>query len=292
MERLNYHHLRYFYAVAHEGSVAQASRKLGLKQPTISAQIHALEAKLGRKLLERSGRGLRVTPAGETVLRYAESIFALGGELLSALDGRADDVPRLTVGVSTSLPTSLIARLFKPVFALVPQPILTLVEGTPETFPSQLASRSMQFALTDEPMGNRATGNLHSRVLLESTVGAFAPEVLARRMRKDFPARMSGAPVLMPSGGALCREVESWLKPRKLEVELIASVPHPGTLAESAGAVIFAPSLLRNSLKKLHALQPVGELKGSHWRIYLTTAEKAAKSPALDAVVRAARDLR
>ena len=87
MDRLNYHHLLYFFTVAHEGSVARASARLGLTQPTVSAQIHALEQKLGCKLLERSGRGLKVTPAGETVMQFAGSIFALGRELQSALDG-------------------------------------------------------------------------------------------------------------------------------------------------------------------------------------------------------------
>src|ERR1700693_6131507 len=122
MDRLNYHHLLYFFTVAHEGSVARASKRLGLAQPTISAQIHALESELGRKLLERSGRGLKVTPAGETVLRYAASIFALGGELLTALDGNADAAPVLTAGVSSSLPPSLAAVLLRGVLAPNPTP--------------------------------------------------------------------------------------------------------------------------------------------------------------------------
>src|ERR1700687_5927688 len=153
MERLNYHHLLYFYTVAQEGSVARASLRLQLKQPTVSAQIHTLEKKLGRKLLERSGRGLKVTPAGETVLRYAASIFGLGGELLSALDGRAEDAPTLAVGVSSSLPQALVATLMKAVFELKPRPVLTIVEGTTETIAAELTARALQFVLTDAPPG-------------------------------------------------------------------------------------------------------------------------------------------
>ena len=41
--RLNYHHLHYFWAVAREGGVTRASRKLRVAQPTISAQVIALE---------------------------------------------------------------------------------------------------------------------------------------------------------------------------------------------------------------------------------------------------------
>jgi LysR family transcriptional regulator, transcriptional activator of nhaA len=290
MERLNYHHLLYFCTVAHEGSVARASLRLGLKQPTVSAQIHALEAKLGRKLLERSGRGLKVTPAGETVLRYAESIFALGGELLSALDGYAEEAPKLAVGVSSSLPQALVATLLEAVFGLDPRPVLNIVEGTMETLATQLASRTLQFVLTDVPPGNGA--GLHRQVLLESAVEVFAPEALARKLRKDFPARMAGVSVLMPSGRALRRDVESWLASRKLVVRKLAEMPHPEMFAGSSGAAIFAPSLLRESLKRSQGLLPVGELTGLCWRMFVVTARKAAKHPGLDAVTRAAKVLR
>jgi LysR family transcriptional activator of nhaA len=291
MERLNYHHLLYFYTVAHEGSVVRASRRLGLKQPTVSAQIHALEESFGLKLLERSGRGLKVTPGGETVLRYAESIFALGGELLSALDGHVEKVPKLAIGVSSSLPSSLAATLLQAVFGLNPRPALTIVEGTSETLFAQLVSRSLHFALTDVQPGN-SNSILHSRVLLDSAVEVFAPALLARKLRKDFPARLAALPILMPSDGALRREVESWLASRKQSVEKLAVMPHPEMSASSVGAGIFAPSQQREALKKLHGLLPVGELEGSRWQVFAVTAGKGVRYPALDAVTRAAKGLR
>ena len=58
MAWLNYHHLYYFWVVAHEGSISAATRKLNLTQPTISAQLRQLEESLGEKLFEKSGRGL------------------------------------------------------------------------------------------------------------------------------------------------------------------------------------------------------------------------------------------
>ncbi len=59
MEWLNYRHLLYFWVVAKQGSIAQASKELRLAHPTISAQIHRLEDVLGEKLFERKGRDLR-----------------------------------------------------------------------------------------------------------------------------------------------------------------------------------------------------------------------------------------
>ena len=89
LEQLNFHHLFYFWTVAREGSVTAASEKLLLSQATISAQIRELEASLGQKLFERSGRGLSLTEVGQTAYRYAGEIFALGRELVESLQGRS-----------------------------------------------------------------------------------------------------------------------------------------------------------------------------------------------------------
>jgi LysR family transcriptional activator of nhaA len=292
MESLNYHHLLYFFTVAREGSVARASARLGLKQPTVSAQVHLLERKLGRKLLERSGRGLKVTAAGETVLRYAQSIFALGGELLSALDGQAEVAPALTAGVSSTLPQALAAALLEGVFATLPRPLVTIVEGAAESFPAPLAAGVLHLALMDVKPQAGAASALHSRILLESALELFAPAALARKIRKDFPSRVAGTPVLLPLGGGVRREAEGWLARRKLRVLKLGEMPHPEIYAAAAGAAIFAPSVLRESFKRSHGLLPVGRLEGARWQLFAVTAGKNVRPAALDAVMRSAKELR
>jgi molybdenum-dependent DNA-binding transcriptional regulator ModE len=69
---LNYHHLRYFSVVAKEGGLRKAAEKLHISQPTISAQIAALEGMLNEKLFQRGGRALVLTETGHRVLSYAE----------------------------------------------------------------------------------------------------------------------------------------------------------------------------------------------------------------------------
>ncbi len=64
-------HLRYFVAVAEEGSFLGAASRLRVAQPALSKQIHDLEHEVGVKLFERRPRGTRVTPAGEEFLRHA-----------------------------------------------------------------------------------------------------------------------------------------------------------------------------------------------------------------------------
>ena len=76
MDWLNYHHLYYFWLVAREGSIARAAKQLHLAHPTISKQLHQLEASFEGKLFERVGRNLVLTQFGQTVFRYAEEIFS------------------------------------------------------------------------------------------------------------------------------------------------------------------------------------------------------------------------
>lgn len=65
-------HLRYFVAVAEEGSLTNAAeRRLHTAQPSLSRQIRDLELEVGVKLLERGARGIELTPAGRTFLDHA-----------------------------------------------------------------------------------------------------------------------------------------------------------------------------------------------------------------------------
>jgi LysR family transcriptional regulator, transcriptional activator of nhaA len=82
---LNYHHLLYFWAVAKEGSLRKASEVLHLSQPSISSQIKQLEESLGAPIFARTKRRLILTDTGQTVSDYAEEIFSLGHELLTAV---------------------------------------------------------------------------------------------------------------------------------------------------------------------------------------------------------------
>src|SRR5215470_17607444 len=65
-------HLRYFVAVAEEGSLTNAAeRRLHTAQPSLSRQIRDLEVEVGVKLMERGARGIELTAAGRVFLDHA-----------------------------------------------------------------------------------------------------------------------------------------------------------------------------------------------------------------------------
>lgn len=77
--------LRSFVAIADAGSLTRAGERLRLSQPTISLQVKRLEESLGCRLLDRSPRGLRLTPKGEILLGYARRILSLCEEALAQM---------------------------------------------------------------------------------------------------------------------------------------------------------------------------------------------------------------
>jgi DNA-binding transcriptional LysR family regulator len=87
-------HLRYFVAIAEEGSFTRAAERLWVAQPGLSTQIRQLERELGLQLFERHSRGVDLTPAGELFLERArvaldaaDAASATGRELAAGVIG-------------------------------------------------------------------------------------------------------------------------------------------------------------------------------------------------------------
>lgn len=102
-----------FHTVARLGSVSQAAEELHITQSAVSIQIASIEAAVGTPLLARTGRGVRLTEAGDLMLNYADRITALWNEMSDGMAGFLGAFSgTLRVGaVSTSeywLPTLLV----------------------------------------------------------------------------------------------------------------------------------------------------------------------------------------
>ena len=294
MERLNYHHLLYFWMVAREGTVARAAAQLRLAQPTLSGQIRALETALGEKLFERAGRGLRLTEMGRVVLRYANDIFALGAELAESVKGRPTGRPlRLAVGVADAIPKLVAYRLIEPALAL-PQPVRLVVhEQSTEKLLAALALHELDVVLTDRVAPPGVSVRAFNHLLGACGATLFAAPRLAARYRRRFPRGLEGAPFLLPGEtSTLRRALEQWFEKEQIGPRIVGEFDD-STLIKvfgQAGRGLFAaPSIIESSVRKQYGVAIVGRLEKVRERFYAVSAERRLKHPAVIAITESAR---
>jgi DNA-binding transcriptional LysR family regulator len=104
--------LQAFCAVVEKKSFSQAAEQLGVTQPAVSLQVRALEERVGRTLLDRSGRRVEPTEAGQRLYRSAQRMLALEEQLLDEV--AADDARlagTLAIGASTGPGAHLVPLL-------------------------------------------------------------------------------------------------------------------------------------------------------------------------------------
>jgi len=107
---MNIDQIRAFHRVATSGSFTRAARELFVTQPAVSQEIKALEASLGIKLFDRSGKNVRMTTEGEVLLSYALRLFALHEEMES-LFGRSKNLQHGQIKLGS---TALMGTYFLP----------------------------------------------------------------------------------------------------------------------------------------------------------------------------------
>lgn len=293
MTTLNYHHLRYFWAVVREGSVVRAAAELRVSQPTISLQLKELERALGRKLFERAGRGLALTEAGRVAYNYAREIFALGEELLSAVEHQpAGPALRLAVGVVDVIPKSVVHRLLAPALRL-PQPTrLVCREDKADRLLADLAARRFDVVLSDAPIGNALELRGFNHLLGECGVTFFGAPALADRHRRGFPRSLNGAPVLLPTDNtAMRRALNLWFESMRVHPVVVAEFDDGATMASfgRAGLGVFpAPSVVEAETCREHAVKVVGRSDKVRERYYAITTEARLQHPAVVAIREAA----
>src|ERR1019366_1570003 len=100
--------LRYFVAVAEQGNISQAAKRIFLTQSALSRQIKALEDEIGQCLLERQAHSIRLTPVGEALLREARELLQHADQMLERVRVAGCGL-RLRVGYAPSLAAGLLS---------------------------------------------------------------------------------------------------------------------------------------------------------------------------------------
>lgn len=294
--QLNYHHLRLFWEVARSGSLRAASAKLHLSQPTISAQIKALETALDETLFDRSGRGLRLTSAGKIAMERAGEIFTLGTEMVRSLHGLSTTrTLRLNIGITDTLPKVVAWRLIRPALRAMPALQLSCVEGHAQDLIGQLVSGRLDFVLSDEAAPSSMPVKTFNHRLGESPVVFCAAPPLARKLARNFPASLQNAPALLPASRTAWRqEIDRWFDAHRIHPRVVAEFDDAALMktaaADGLGIVPIASIVLDDALDRYH-LRAIGRPVRCGFFCHLITLERPMEHPALAIVVKESKNV-
>ena len=293
---MNFKHLHYFWVTAKAGGVVRAGEQLHTTPQTLSAQIKLLEERLGRKLFRKSGRNVELTDDGRVALRYADDIFALGGELETAMREKRSggvQVREFRVGVEDSVAKSVAYRLLEPALNLAEPLRLICTEGSFDDLMAALALHRMDLVIADEPLTSRLSVKAFNHPLGSSPISFFCAPSLLPQLRGDFPQCLNEAPMLIPGGSSSVRPLfEDWLQRHQLHPRVVAEFDD-GALMKAFGregrGVFLSPSVVEDETAVQYGVQVIGRSNEMQDDFYAISVERRITHPGVAAITNAAR---
>ena len=294
MRHPNYNHLLYFWTTVREGGVVRAADALHVTPQTISGQIKLLEQEFDGALLQKKGRKVVPTDLGHTVFEYADELFALGQDLVRAVEGAAPrDRRSVTIGVSDVVPNLVTWRVIAPLMQ-GPSPFRVICHtGTLDSLVADLAARKLYLVLSSSALPTDTGLRAFSHLLGESSVTFFAAPPLARRLKKGFPRSLDHAPFLLPTGRSSNRRVlDTWFMQQGITPRIIGEFDDTAlakSFVQGGVGVFAAPSAIAREIVRQYRVGIVGQSDTLKARFYVVSMERRIRHPAVIAVTERAR---
>jgi LysR family transcriptional activator of nhaA len=286
MARLNFNHLRYFWAVAHNGNLTRTAEQLHVSQSALSLQIRKLEQQLGQDLFERRGRQLVLTEAGRIALDHADVIFASGDELLSTLQATGPSRKPLRVGAQSTLSRNFQLQFLQPLLARR-DVTMVLRSGPLADLLAQLEAHRLDVVLTDAVPPRDVATPWIVHTIDEQPVALVGRPDGPEAAHEDggLAGLLEGAPLVVPTVETGIRAgLDALLDRLGVTPNLVAEVDDMAlirVLARSGhGLAVIPPIVVRDELAA-GALVELAELPGIHETFYAITLARRFPNPLL-----------
>ncbi len=292
---INYKHLRYFWMVAKEGSIAKASKLLFLTPQTISGQLTQLEGQLGVKLFEKSGRNLKLTQSGKIVQSYANDIFSLGNELQEVIHNKPSKrIPHLKAGIANSIPKSIAYHLLEPVLHLDEPMRIICREDNLSTLLSELAEHKLDIVISDRAMPGSKEMKGFNHNLGKCGLTFFATQSLIDTMKGGFPECLDNMPLLLPGEtSSIKNKLMLWFRNKNIFPYILAEFDD-GSLMKAFGqkgtGVFVAPSITASEVEASYNVKIIGETEEVMESFYAVSMDRKIKHLGVVTILKHARE--
>jgi LysR family nitrogen assimilation transcriptional regulator len=249
--------LRYFVAIAEEGSISRAADRLRVAQPALSVQILNLEGELGSQLLHRTPRGVVLTEAGLKLLGHARDIVR---SLALAREDLLGDAAAAIGHVAVSFPQSVAMVLTRPlveeVLRTLPRISLSVRESNTGYIPELLRTGRIDAGFvfrSADTVGLKARHLLDEDLLAIGPPGGFGdgPEAIASKPLRF--AKLAQLPLIIPGRPHSLRELlNDYARRARVELRVVVEVDAIAQIKElvasGAGYAVLSCNAVRDEL--------------------------------------------
>jgi LysR family transcriptional regulator, transcriptional activator of the cysJI operon len=253
--------LRVFYTVARRLSFTKAAEELFISQPAVTKHIHELEQQMGLALFERIGNRIKITRAGQVLLKHAEDIFASYRNLEYEMNQlKHAQGGLLALGASTTIAQYFISPLLAQFNQRYPEITTSLISGNTEQIEQALFDKTIQLGLIEGRSKNPVLKYVE-----------FAKDEIALIVNADFPinsntpvsaAELKNIPLLMREQGSGTLEViTDELKRLKLKLTDLKIAMYMGSTESIKSYLHHAPCAAFISLQAVKRELDSGEFR-------------------------------
>ena len=293
METLNYHHLYYFWTVCKEGGFTKAGQKLRLSQSAVSEQVSKLEITLGQKLIIRTTRSFELTEAGRTALKFAETIFSAGTELMDFMKHRpSTHKQHIRIGALGSLSRNLQAKFLMPILDRDDVQFSVTV-GDSKRLIKLLRDHALDIVLSTFAATEEDSSELYTHLLTHSPLCLVSSKAIKAKKNENVEIIFKGNRIFLPSSSLESRsDFDHYIESNKLAPKIAGELDDVALLrilALTGKGLVVIPRLgVANDIEN-GSLVVLHEFKNIKQRFYAITRQKKFPNPIINELVRSFR---
>jgi LysR family transcriptional activator of nhaA len=286
--QLNYKHLKYFWTVAHEGSLTAASSVLHISTPALSVQIQKLEEQLGHTLFDRKGRQMVLNEAGRVALDYADTIFTAGADLMGTMrgiDATASKIIR--IGAMATLSRNFQVGFLAPLLTREDIDIVVRSDGL-SILLAELEALQLDVLLVNSPPTVNHDVPWLTHLIDEQPVSLVGcPSRVTHDV--DVEELLTSQPLILPSTASSIRNnFDAWLDRKNITPRIVAEVDDMAMIRLLAradhGIAVVPPIVVQDELNSGRLVE-AKHFDALHESFYAITLKRRFENPLVRALL-------
>jgi len=250
---MDFDQLRAFIEVARLGNFSRAAEKVLRSQPAVSAQIRQLEQDYGQKLFDRSAKRVRLTPAGERLMDYAQRMIELRAESLQAV-ADFDGVPSGTLSIGANEGTFLyvLPKIFAKYHGKFPKVKISVYRSFTHKVTAKVEEGAVDVGVITMPVKSpslEVVPLFRDRIVL--MVGPASPLF---KQKSVTLKQLAEQPLIMPRTGSVRKLMEKHLRPYRedlnITMELTSVVMIKRFVTAGFGVSLICPVFARDNVRR------------------------------------------